>query len=49
MPASNLLKEVQVKWTDRPSAIEMERGCASEMDRQRKYHKNENATKMDKS
>ena len=43
-----ILEEVPVKWTDRPSATEMERGCASEMDRQTKCHKNENATEMNK-
>ena len=32
---------------DRPSATKMERGHASEMDRQTKCHKNENATEMD--
>ena len=31
---------------DRPSATEMERGRASEMDRQKKGHKNENAAEM---
>ena len=43
------LEEVPVKWMDRPSATEMERGCASEMDRQTKCHTNENATEMNKS
>ena len=35
-----------MKWMDRPSATEMERGRASEMDRQTKCHKNANATEM---
>ena len=43
-----IVEEVPVKWMDRPSATEMERGRASEMDRQTKCHKNENATEMDK-
>ena len=33
---------------DRPSATEMERGQASEMDRQTKCHKIENAIEMNK-
>ena len=28
----HLVEEVPVKWMDRPSATEMERGCASEME-----------------
>ena len=43
-----MVEEVPVKWMDRPSATEMERGCASEMDRQKKWHTNENATEMNK-
>ena len=43
-----VVEEVPVKWMDIPSATEMERGRASEMDRQTKCHKNENATKRDK-
>ena len=42
------VEEVPVKWMDRPSATEMERGRASEMDRQTKCHKKENANEMDK-
>ena len=34
-----LVEEVPVKWMDRPSATEMERVRASEMDRQTKCHK----------
>ena len=41
------LEEVPVKWMDRPSATEMETGCASEMDRQTNGHKNENASGME--
>ena len=37
-----------MKWMVRPSATEMEKGHASEMDRQTKCHKIENATEMDK-
>ena len=37
-----------MKWMDRPSATEMERRRASEMDRQTKYHTNENATKTNR-
>ena len=33
---------------DRPCATEMEKGRASEMDRQTKFHKNENANEMNK-
>ena len=44
-----MLNEVPVKWMNRPSAIRMERGCTSEMDRQTKRHKNANATEMDKN
>ena len=29
----NVMEEVPLKWMDRPSATEMERGHASEMDR----------------
>ena len=39
MFCEELLKEVPLKWIDRPSATEMERGRASEMDR-RKSAKN---------
>ena len=42
------LEEVPVKWMDTPSATEMERGRASEMDRMSKCHKNEHTTKMNK-
>ena len=28
----SLIEEVLVEWMDRPSATEMERGCASELD-----------------
>ena len=41
-----VLEEVPVKWMDRPSATEKERGCASEMDGKKKCHNNENATEM---
>ena len=41
-----MVEEMPVKWMDRPSATEMERGCASEMDRQTKCHKNENAIEI---
>ena len=44
-----MLEEVPQKWMDRPSATEMEKGCASEMDRQTKCHKNENATETNKN
>ena len=37
-----------MKWMDRPSATEMDKGSAYEMDRQTKCHKNRNATEMDK-
>ena len=30
-----LVEEVPVKWMDRPSATETERGCASETDRRK--------------
>ena len=43
-----MVEEVPVKWMVRPSATEMEKGHASEMDRQTKCHKIENATEMDK-
>ena len=36
-----------MKWMDRPSATEMERGRASEMDRQKSIKKNGNATEID--
>ena len=42
------VKEVPVKWIDRPSSTEMEKGHSSEMDRQTKCHKNENVTEMNK-
>ena len=35
-----------MKWMDRPSATEMEKGSAYEMDRQTKCHKNGNATEI---
>ena len=41
------VEEVPVKWMDRPSATEMERGHASEMYRQINCHTNGNATEMD--
>ena len=37
-----------MKWMDIPSAKEIDRGSAYEMDRQTKYHKKGNATEMDK-
>ena len=42
------VEEVPMKWIYRPSATEMNRGSAYEMDRQTKCHKNGNATLMDK-
>ena len=48
MPQYTTIEEVPVKWMDRPDAIEMERGRASELDRQTKCHKNENAIKINK-
>ena len=33
------VEEVPLKWMDRPSATEMERGRASEMDRWKSYFK----------
>ena len=36
-----------MKWMDIPSATEMDRGRAYEMDRQTKCHKNEKVTQMD--
>ena len=42
------MEEVPVKCMDRPSATEMERGCASEMERQTKCHLKKNGTEMDK-
>ena len=39
--------KVPVKWMDRLSATEMERGSASEINRRTKGHKNENATEID--
>ena len=47
MSSKNLVEEVPVKWMDQPSATEMERGRASEMNRQTKCHKKENAIEMD--
>ena len=41
------VEEVPVKWMDRPSATEMEIGRASEMDRQTKGPKNENASEIE--
>ena len=41
-----LLEEVPVKWMDRPSATEMERGRASEMDRRKSAKKHGNATEI---
>ena len=38
-----------MKWMDIPSATEMERGHASEMDRLTKCPKNENVTEMNKT
>ena len=40
------VEESPVKWMDRPSATEREKGRASEMDRKTKCHKNENGTEM---
>ena len=40
------LEEEAMKWKDRPSATEMNRGSAYEMDRQTKRHTNGNATEM---
>ena len=37
-----------MKWMDRPSVTEMDRGGVYEMDRQTKCQKNGNATDMDK-
>ena len=39
-----IIEEVPVKWMDRPSATEMKRGRASEMDKHTNCHKNENDT-----
>ena len=42
------LEEVSMKWMDRPSVTEMERGGVYEMDRRKKLLKHGNATKMKK-
>ena len=36
---SNQVEEVPLKWMDRPSATDMDRGCASEMDRRKSERK----------
>ena len=41
-----VVEEVPVKWMDRPSATEINRGGASKMERHTKCHKNGNATEI---
>ena len=44
----NAVEEVPMKWMDQPSATEIDRGSAYEMDRQTKCQINGNAIRINK-